>query len=94
VAVSPASRADNADGVLFRSHVVAYEVRERESLTGGSYGHLAPKCDAEPSRRGGVSARGPACGRGLTPVVVATSSDADFVVLDFVDQAVFVGNST
>ena len=27
VAVSPANRVDNADGVSFRSHVVAYEVR-------------------------------------------------------------------
>ena len=63
VVVSPANRADNGGGVSFRLHVVAYEVPECESLTGGSYGHLPPKRDAESSRRGGVSAGGPACGQ-------------------------------
>ena len=60
--VSPADRADNADGVSLRLHVVAYEVPECEFLSGGLYGHPAPKRAAEPSNRTGVSAGGPAYG--------------------------------
>ena len=46
-----------------RSDVVAYEVPECEFLSGGLYGHPAPKRAAEPSNRAGVSAGGPAYGR-------------------------------
>lgn len=46
-------------------NVVALEEPERESSTGGSYGHRPTKRAAESSCRGGVPVWGPACGLGF-----------------------------
>lgn len=47
---------------LSRRAIVAFEVPEREILTGGSYGHQACTRGAEPSICQGVPADRPACG--------------------------------
>jgi hypothetical protein len=44
-------------------NVVALEAPECESSTGGLYGHLPTKRDADPCHRGGMSVWGPANGR-------------------------------
>ena len=53
---------DFRDGLQRRTGV-AYDVPEREFLTGHLYGHPAPKRAVDPSNDGGVSVQRPAYGR-------------------------------
>ena len=82
---------DFRDGLQRRTGV-AYDVPEREFLTGHLYGHPAPKRAVDPSNDGGVSVQRPPYGAAIPPQSdhrtpplsdqLHTQLESDFVCLE------------